>query len=84
MLARRIHLQPHFTTDELAARYPLLRQVATDFPRSRAEVWAIDEHRIVWRYLVGFIHPALGRTIFHLLLQRQLSDTLSRQEVAWT
>jgi SRSO17 transposase len=24
------------------------------------------EHRFAWRYLVGFVHPASGRTIFHL------------------
>jgi hypothetical protein len=23
-------------------------------------------HRFVWRYLVGFVHPASGRTLFHL------------------
>src|SRR5271166_2632320 len=70
---------------------PLLQQVAAAFPRSRLELWAVDEHRIglkpllhkvwtlgdqrpvapvehrfAWRYLVGFVHPASGRTIFHL------------------
>jgi transposase len=70
---------------------PLLRQVATAFPHSKVELWAVDEHRIglkplvhkiwtlgdqrpitpvehrfAWRYLVGFVHPASGRTIFHL------------------
>jgi transposase len=69
----------------------LLQQVAAAFPRSRLELWAVDEHRIglkpllhkvwalgeqrptapvehrfSWRYLVGFVHPASGRTIFHL------------------
>ena len=37
-------------------------------------VWTLDdqrptapvEHRFAWRYLVGFVHPASGRTIFHL------------------
>ena len=24
------------------------------------------EHRFAWRYLVGFVHPASGRTVFHL------------------
>jgi transposase len=24
------------------------------------------EHRFEWRYLVGFVHPASGRTLFHL------------------
>jgi transposase len=23
-------------------------------------------HRFAWRYLVGFVHPASGRTLFHL------------------
>jgi transposase len=70
---------------------PLLQQVATAFPRSRVELWAVDEHRIglkpilhkvwslddqrpiapvehrfAWRYLVGFVHPASGHTIFQL------------------
>ena len=24
------------------------------------------QHRYAWRYLVGFVHPASGHTIFHL------------------
>lgn len=65
--------------------------MATAFPRSQVELWAVDEHRIGlkpilhkvwcfdgqrptapvqhrydWRYLVGFVHPASGRTVFHL------------------
>jgi hypothetical protein len=24
------------------------------------------QHRFEWRYLVGFVHPATGRTVFHL------------------
>jgi len=27
---------------------------------------ATVQHRFEWRYLVGFVHPASGRTIFHL------------------
>jgi transposase len=70
---------------------PLLREVATAFPHSVVELWAVDEHRVglkpilhkvwtldkerplapvqhryEWRYLVGFVHPASGRTVFHL------------------
>jgi len=38
------------------------------------EVWCFDaqrpiapvQHRYDWRYLVSFVHPASGRTIFHL------------------
>jgi hypothetical protein len=26
----------------------------------------IVQHRFVWRYVVGFVHPGSGRTIFHL------------------
>ena len=37
-------------------------------------VWCFDgqrplapvQHRYEWRYLVGFVHPASGRTVFHL------------------
>lgn len=70
---------------------PLLRAVATAFPRASVELWAVDEHRIGlkpilrkvwtlpgqrpvapvehrydWRYLVGFVHPGSGRTVWHL------------------
>jgi transposase len=69
---------------------PLLREVATAFPRASVELWAVDEHRIglkpilqkvwcvdgqrpyalvqhryEWRYLVGFVQPSSGRTVFH-------------------
>jgi len=27
---------------------------------------ALVQHRFAWRYLVGFVHPASGRTLFHL------------------
>ena len=38
------------------------------------KIWCFDgqrpiapvEHRYAWRYLVGFVHPASGRTVFHL------------------
>jgi transposase len=38
------------------------------------KVWSVDgqrplapvQHRYDWRYLVGFVHPASGRMIFHL------------------
>jgi transposase len=42
---------------------PLLRRVwAPIGQRPRATV----QHRYAWRYLVGFVHPASGRTFFHL------------------
>jgi transposase len=42
---------------------PLLRRVWA--PIGRRPV-ATVQHRYAWRYLVGFVHPASGRTIFHL------------------
>jgi transposase len=38
------------------------------------KIWCVDgqrplapvQHRYEWRYLVGFVHPSSGRTIFHL------------------
>jgi transposase len=27
---------------------------------------ALVQHRFVWRYVVGFVHPASGRAVFHL------------------
>jgi transposase len=42
---------------------PLLRRVWA--PRGRRPVAKV-QHRYAWRYLVGFVHPASGRTIFHL------------------
>jgi transposase len=48
---------------------PILRKVWT-LPTSPC--WhphrpiAPVEHRYDWRYLVGFVHPASGRTVFHL------------------
>src|SRR5262245_29116149 len=37
------------------------------------KIWCFDgkrplapvQHRYEWRYLVGFVHPASGRTVFH-------------------
>lgn len=42
---------------------PLLRRVGA--PIGQRPV-ATVRHRFEWRYLVGFVHPASGRTIFHL------------------
>lgn len=42
---------------------PLLRRVwAPIGQRPTATV----QHRFAWRYLVGFVHPASGRSLFHL------------------
>lgn len=42
---------------------PLLRRVWA--PIAQRPV-ATVQHRFEWRYLVGFVHPASGRTLFHL------------------
>jgi transposase len=42
---------------------PLLRRIWA--PIGQRPV-AIVQHRFAWRYLVGFVHPASGRTVFHL------------------
>jgi transposase len=42
---------------------PILRKVWT-LPGQRPI--APVEHRYAWRYLVGFVHPASGRTMWHL------------------
>lgn len=42
---------------------PLLRRVWA--PIGQRPVVRV-QHRFEWRYLVGFVHPASGRTLFHL------------------
>jgi transposase len=42
---------------------PLLRRVWA--PRGQRPVARV-RHRFAWRYLVGFVHPASGRAVFHL------------------
>lgn len=42
---------------------PLLRRIWA--PIGQRPV-ATVQHRFAWRYLVGFVHPASGRTCFHL------------------
>jgi hypothetical protein len=42
---------------------PILRTVWA-FPGQRAI--APVQHRSQWRYLVAFVHPAAGRTVWHL------------------
>jgi transposase len=48
---------------------PILRKVWTlptsPGQRPRRPVAPV-EHRYAWRYLVGFVHPASGRTVWHL------------------
>jgi transposase len=43
---------------------PLLRRVWT--PAGGPRPHAVVQHRFAWRYLVGFVHLASGRTYFHL------------------
>lgn len=42
---------------------PLLRRVWTP---AGARPHALVQHRFAWLWLVGFVHPASGRTVFHL------------------
>jgi transposase len=42
---------------------PLLRRVWAPIGQRPT---AVVQHRFAWRYLVGFVHPASGRTLFHL------------------
>lgn len=42
---------------------PLLRRIWA--PIGQRPVVTV-QHRFAWRYLVGFVHPASGRTLFHL------------------
>jgi hypothetical protein len=49
---------------------PIIRKVWTlENQRPLAPV----EHRCEWRYLVGFVHPASGRTVFHLATSVSIS-----------
>jgi transposase len=42
---------------------PLLRRAWT--PGAGPRPQAVVQHRFVWSWLVGFVHPASGRTFFH-------------------
>jgi DDE superfamily endonuclease len=42
---------------------PLLRSVWAPLGQ---RPMATVQHRLAWRHLVGFVHPASGRTVFHL------------------
>jgi transposase len=42
---------------------PLLRRVWAPIGQRPT---AVVQHRFAWRYLVGFVHPVSGRTLFHL------------------
>jgi transposase len=53
-----------WTTDEhRIGLKPLLRKIWA--PIGQRPI-AVVQHRFAWRYLVGFVHPASGWTLFHL------------------
>ncbi|MGO8948670.1 MAG: hypothetical protein ACLQUY_13630 [Ktedonobacterales bacterium] len=63
---RRSHLELRAVDEHPIGLKPVLHKVWTlDDQRPVAPA----EHRFAWRYLVGFVHPASGRTIFHLAKQ---------------
>jgi hypothetical protein len=43
---------------------PLFRRVWSPGGGPRPHV--VVQYRFAWRYLVGFVHPASGRSVFHL------------------
>ena len=51
------------TDEHRSGLKPLLRRVWA--PIGQRPI-AVVRHRFAWRYLVGFVHPASGRTLFHL------------------
>ena len=53
-----------WTTDEhRIGLKPLLRRVWAPIGQRPT---AVVQHRFAWRYLVGFVQPSSGRTLFHL------------------
>ena len=51
------------TDEQRIGLKPLLRRVWA--PLGQRPIASVQQ-RFAWRYLVGFVHPASGRTIFHL------------------
>jgi len=51
------------TDEQRIGLKPLLRRVWA--PRGQRPVARV-RHRFAWRYVVGCVHPASGRTVFHL------------------
>ena len=49
---------------------PILRKV---WRLDKARPLAPVQHRYDWRYLVGFVHPASGRTVFHFATSVSIS-----------
>ena len=52
-----------FTDEHRIGLKPLIRRMWA--PIGQRPI-AVVEHRFRWRYLVGFVHPASGRTVWHL------------------
>lgn len=57
------HVELWATDEHRIGLKPLLRRVWA--PIGQRPI-ATVQHRFAWRYLVGFVHPASGRTFFHL------------------
>jgi transposase len=75
----RTHLRPLLRQVAIAFPHAQVELWAVDEHRIGLkpilhQVWCVDgqrplapvQHRFAWRYLVGFVHPASGRTVFHL------------------
>ncbi len=54
---------------------PILRRVWA--PKGQRPVAPV-QHRYEWRYLVGFVHPASGRTLFHLATSVSIPEAVSQ------
>jgi len=75
----RTHLRPVLRQVAIAFSHAQVELWAVDEHRIGLkpilhQVWCVDgqrplapvQHRFAWRSLVGFVHPASGRTVFHL------------------
>lgn len=59
----RAQVELRATDEHRIGLKPLLRRIWA--PIGQRPIAPV-RHRFEWRYLVGFVHPASGRTIFHL------------------
>ncbi len=58
-----VHIEVWAVDEHRIGLKPILRQVWA--PKGQRPLAPV-QHRYEWRYLVGFVHPASGRTLFHL------------------
>ncbi len=73
-MARRISLEPHLTVEELEGRHRSTDEHRIGLKPILKRVWTLPgqrpitpvEHRYDWRYVIGFVHPSSGRTMWHL------------------